>query len=658
MSSDEPHGSEWWRRHSSTVITALALFGAEYNAQAISWAQLWLDLTCDSPSAKTVAGEVAFLASMLIGMAVFGLLGDTIGIKRALTATLIVQTVGALAQAIIPWGSDTSVWVLLIVARTLLGIGAGGVYPLAAAKAAADARNPDADAKAHAVAWVFFWRYPADILVYLFGGLLYLGPGAGATFADGREALALAALGSQRSSWDATWRVHLGCGCLVPGIAAYLAAHEPTRAATVGLPLRETLRRVRATPRAYRTAVATACPWLLVELAVYGQAHLQSRLLDAAIPNTAVMARALAHVGIACVGLLAVVLLLPSIPRAGLRQLQLGGLGLVSALCLVLAGVWGALASVGSPFLAIVLAAALCAALAVVRTTTFCMPSTSYEIAICSTMGGLAAAASRVGALAGAAGFGALVDAGSHGGWADGALQLVLGLCGAATLAAIACTVFGAGGSLAAPPRGAAVVRPLSSHAAVELLLSSDRDSFASLASLHKQPSGSPSDLDLGGPAGEAFDVLDNPHPVRRTEEGEGAGAPSAHGVPAAAEVKVPPGPMEASAAGDSERRRVTIDLRGVVSANAFHDAASTALGASTMYRRSMHGFADAVHRGVGAPAAPSGAGAELLVLCDRDVAAKVPEWSTARGVLSESRHAVSFKYFDVHVASSVSRDL
>ena len=50
-----------------------------------------------------------------------------------MVVTLSVMAAGSLLSGLAPWGSDTAVWALLCASRFLIGIGAGGVYPLSAA---------------------------------------------------------------------------------------------------------------------------------------------------------------------------------------------------------------------------------------------------------------------------------------------------------------------------------------------------------------------------------------------------------------------------------------------------------------------------------------------------------------------------------------------
>lgn len=67
-----------------------------------------------------------------------GYAGDVLGRNEAMRLTLGIACVSALLSAVAPAGDSTAVYCVVIAFRFLLGIGLGGVYPLAATKAAED----------------------------------------------------------------------------------------------------------------------------------------------------------------------------------------------------------------------------------------------------------------------------------------------------------------------------------------------------------------------------------------------------------------------------------------------------------------------------------------------------------------------------------------
>ena len=83
--------------------------------------------------------KAAAIIGMVIGQVVFGSMGDALGRNRALLLTLLVCTLGAACSALITGEhlvGQLAFW------RLVLGIGAGGVYPLAATLARTSGAPP------------------------------------------------------------------------------------------------------------------------------------------------------------------------------------------------------------------------------------------------------------------------------------------------------------------------------------------------------------------------------------------------------------------------------------------------------------------------------------------------------------------------------------
>ena len=77
----------------------------------------------------------SLLAGMIIGQLIGGYLGDIIGRRPAMMLVMILQIVGSIGSALFISKSD-SVYQQLAIWRFILGVGAGGVYPLAAVMSA------------------------------------------------------------------------------------------------------------------------------------------------------------------------------------------------------------------------------------------------------------------------------------------------------------------------------------------------------------------------------------------------------------------------------------------------------------------------------------------------------------------------------------------
>jgi len=93
-----------------------------------------------------------------------GYAGDVFGRNHAMTFTLSLVTLAAMLSAAAPSGSSNSVYATIIVMRFLLGIGAGGVYPLSATKASEDGGGGGDGIDLNAASWSFFWQVPGSMV--------------------------------------------------------------------------------------------------------------------------------------------------------------------------------------------------------------------------------------------------------------------------------------------------------------------------------------------------------------------------------------------------------------------------------------------------------------------------------------------------------------
>ena len=143
----------------STLITTIGNFSVQYNFQCISVALIAMSqsqCTADDDACRdgeqddwvqSTASATVFEGA-IIGQLSMGYVGDAFGRSLAMTLTLSLVSLGAVCSAAIPFGSATAVYSIIIVSRFILGVGVGGVYPLAATKAAEDSNSEEELAKA------------------------------------------------------------------------------------------------------------------------------------------------------------------------------------------------------------------------------------------------------------------------------------------------------------------------------------------------------------------------------------------------------------------------------------------------------------------------------------------------------------------------------
>lgn len=175
------------------------------------------------------------ILGMMVGQVVFGALGDCLERKLVLCFTLLVCSLGALGSALLTFHSSHGPDILtqLTYWRVLLGVGAGGVYPLAATLARASsvdwawcrmgsskALGKDAgvgdelDTGSTAVALMFSMQGVGYLVAHLTGYIL---------------------LSVFPASSPATWRLILGLGAVFPLVPVVMIVPALARARRYGL---------------------------------------------------------------------------------------------------------------------------------------------------------------------------------------------------------------------------------------------------------------------------------------------------------------------------------------------------------------------------------------------------------------------------------------
>merc|ERR1719329_1239015 len=115
--------------------------------------------------------RLLFVGAM-IGMIVMGRVGDVLGRSKGMRLTLIMAALGAVIPACAA-GDPNLVYGLVCLGRLILGIGVGGIYPLAAVSAAEGSGS--AEKKGKTVAGAFFWQTPGVLAPYLLALIIFIG---------------------------------------------------------------------------------------------------------------------------------------------------------------------------------------------------------------------------------------------------------------------------------------------------------------------------------------------------------------------------------------------------------------------------------------------------------------------------------------------------
>lgn len=164
-------------------VVGCSNFSAQYNYNSITLALMMLERAGKNVPdwATSSLTSVIFLGSVF-GQLSLGFLGDAAGREVGLAITLTLIIGGAFLSAV-AWDYETepstSVYVTIVCARFVLGVGVGGVYPLSATAAFEDTRGGgDAGSTlerakgAVRASWGLFWQMPGQAAVYVIALIL------------------------------------------------------------------------------------------------------------------------------------------------------------------------------------------------------------------------------------------------------------------------------------------------------------------------------------------------------------------------------------------------------------------------------------------------------------------------------------------------------
>ncbi|KAK8135558.1 hypothetical protein PG984_003498 [Apiospora sp. TS-2023a] len=191
------------------LFSGLAIGSDGYNAAVIGNVELLLAILYPESLTASIYQRLsnAFLIGMIVGMLLFGVVADQLGRKTGAVATTALLVLGIVLSAGASGTSETGMFWMLIVARGIAGVGAGGEYPVSGA-GAAEATDESAHYRKRRG---FMFAMLADLsasLGYVWGGLVPL--------------LLLLCVGGEQNTakYDIVWRTSFAVG-LIPPLAIF-----------------------------------------------------------------------------------------------------------------------------------------------------------------------------------------------------------------------------------------------------------------------------------------------------------------------------------------------------------------------------------------------------------------------------------------------------
>lgn len=191
----------------------------------------------------------AFLIGMIIGMLFFGVVVDQLGRKTGAMATTALLVLGIVLSAAASGNSAEGMLWMLIIARGIAGVGAGGEYPVSGAGAAEATDESDKYRKHRG----FMFAMLADLsssLGYVWGGLVPL--------------LLLLCVNQQVEKYNIVWRTSFALGLVPPLSIVWFRLRMAVSTAYRKSALRkQRMPYLLAVKRYYRPLIGCAATWFL-----------------------------------------------------------------------------------------------------------------------------------------------------------------------------------------------------------------------------------------------------------------------------------------------------------------------------------------------------------------------------------------------------------
>lgn len=419
----------------NTIIAAFSNLSTAFNLININLAHVIMqNQYCggDNCKASVTAAATACLVGAILGQLTFGYIGDCLGRGPAMQLTMLLSILGALSSAFaVPTGDEgETIFRFIMATRFALGVGVGGVYPLAATIAA---ESSDDNNRGRNTALVFSMQGVGSVLVPLVG-LFFLK-------VCGDPAVRLA---EGSSLPGLSWRLLLGIGALPGILLAPFKAKKPAAApatTAANAPPQTTLCQALSSPRYLWKLCGTAGGWFLFDITFYGNTLFAPTVLKAIFRTEGEVptdGNDLQHnlcyqlLIIALIGLPGYYVSVCFMDRLGRKKIQLQGFFMMAIFYGIIA-IW--LDDLPPALLLVIYGLTYFFSNFGPNSSTFILPAESFPVEVRSTLNGFSAACGKAGAVVGSAAFKPVADSLGNG--------AAMGLCaGCSVLGFIVTAIF------------------------------------------------------------------------------------------------------------------------------------------------------------------------------------------------------------------------
>ncbi|KAJ5912394.1 hypothetical protein N7504_001277 [Penicillium tannophilum] len=185
------------------VFSGLAIGSDGFNSSIIGNLELIMAVIYPKSLTTAVASRLsnAFMVGMIIGMLSFGYISDKLGRKAGAALTTTILVLGIALSAGASGLNENGMFWMLIIARGIAGVGAGGEYPVAGAGAAEATDEAPGIRKRRGFIFAMIGDLSAS-LGFAFGSLVPL--------------ILLLCFHQEVRHYEAVWRVSLAMGAIAP----------------------------------------------------------------------------------------------------------------------------------------------------------------------------------------------------------------------------------------------------------------------------------------------------------------------------------------------------------------------------------------------------------------------------------------------------------
>ncbi|KAJ9222975.1 hypothetical protein DTO169C6_4648 [Paecilomyces variotii] len=259
------------------IFSALAIGSDGFNASIIGNVELVMEVIYPNSLTTSIASRLSnsFLVGMIFGMLSFGYISDRVGRRAGAVLTTSILVVGIALSAGASGVTQKGMFWMLIVARGIAGVGAGGEYPVAGA-GAAEATDEESKTRNRRGIIMAIISDAGSSLGWAFGALIPL--------------ILLLCYHQEIKHYNAVWRISLATG-VIPPLSIFWFRYKMMASS---VERKSSMRKQRvpyllAVKKYWRPMLGCCASWFLYNWIAYPFGLFSSTILDRVNPSSSLV---------------------------------------------------------------------------------------------------------------------------------------------------------------------------------------------------------------------------------------------------------------------------------------------------------------------------------------------------------------------------------